>query len=179
MINKLYSLQYLKAIAALFVVYSHTISFIGNGNSSQSNFYYLKSFGAIGVDIFFVICGFIIAYISKDFIGKSDAKEFLIKRVIRINPSYFLVIGMIFIEKNYVKFNNKIILLLGDASFSIYLIHTVVLSFFNKFYYKFNSVPEDILIIIYIILSTIISILYYRNIESKISYYLLKKLKKS
>ena len=108
MVDRLNSLQYLRAIAALLVVYSHAISFIGSGNSFQTNFYYLRSFGAIGVDIFFIISGFIIAYISNDFLGKNKTKKFLIKRIIRINPSYYLIsiIALLlrFISKSEIKF---------------------------------------------------------------------------
>jgi peptidoglycan/LPS O-acetylase OafA/YrhL len=73
---KINSIQYLRAIAATLVVYVHSLNFIGNGNSNQANFYFLKNFGAIGVDLFFVISGFIITYVSDNFNGFKDFKTF-------------------------------------------------------------------------------------------------------
>jgi len=52
------SIQYLRAIAALFVVLAHTTT----------------QFGVIGVDIFFIISGFIMMYILNN--RKMSAKEF-------------------------------------------------------------------------------------------------------
>jgi exopolysaccharide production protein ExoZ len=74
----LISIQLLRAIAALSVVYVHC--------THKEGYYNLPSFGHFGVDIFFVISGFIIAYmVSK------NTDHFLIKRIIRIVPLYFLV----------------------------------------------------------------------------------------
>jgi peptidoglycan/LPS O-acetylase OafA/YrhL len=86
---KINSIQYLRAIAAILVVYAHSLNFIGNGNSIQANFYYLKNFGAIGVDIFFVISGFIITYVSYNLNGLNDFIVFIKKRFVRINPTYY------------------------------------------------------------------------------------------
>jgi exopolysaccharide production protein ExoZ len=69
---KINSIQYLRAIAAILVVYAHSLNFMGGGDSSQSKFFFLKHFGAIGVDLFFVISGFIITYVSFDLKGYKD-----------------------------------------------------------------------------------------------------------
>jgi peptidoglycan/LPS O-acetylase OafA/YrhL len=70
------SIQLLRAIAALSVVYVHCTT------AGDYNFF---STGTFGVDIFFIISGFIIAYmVSK------TTEDFLIKRIIRIVPLYFL-----------------------------------------------------------------------------------------
>src|SRR4051812_14172721 len=72
----LYSLHTLRVIAALGVVYFHTTSTAG-----------LKldwDIGSRGVDVFFVISGFIIAYI-----GTSKPEQFLIRRLIRVVPFYW------------------------------------------------------------------------------------------
>lgn len=68
--TELRSVQVLRAIAASSVVFYH-VPFIRRGS--------------FGVDIFFVISGFIIAYISA-----VEPKYFLIKRIIRVVPLYWL-----------------------------------------------------------------------------------------
>jgi len=47
-------------------------------------------FGSFGVDIFFVISGFIISYSAGRYIGMTRAKEFLVHRFLRLNPVYYL-----------------------------------------------------------------------------------------
>lgn len=76
MTGNIISIQLLRAIAALSVVYVHCTT------KGDYNFF---STGAFGVDIFFIISGFIIAYM----VSKTTEK-FLIKRIIRIVPLYFL-----------------------------------------------------------------------------------------
>jgi len=68
------------------------------GVSHQQNFYYLQNIGAIGVDIFFVISGFIIAYITQRAAGPGDAFKFIKKRFVRINPPYYLVSSLVLIS---------------------------------------------------------------------------------
>jgi len=62
----------------LSVVYVHC--------THKEGYYNLPSFGHFGVDIFFVISGFIIAYMVSE-----NTKSFFIKRIIRIVPLYFLI----------------------------------------------------------------------------------------
>ena len=72
----LYNLHLLRVIAALSVVYFHTTSVAG------LNLPY--DVGSRGVDVFFVISGFIIAYI-----GTSKPEQFLRRRLIRVVPFYW------------------------------------------------------------------------------------------
>ena len=72
----LYNLHLLRVIAALGVVYFHTTSTAG-----------LKldwDVGSRGVDVFFVISGFIIAYI-----GTSKPEQFFVRRLVRVVPFYW------------------------------------------------------------------------------------------
>ena len=71
------SIQLMRAVAALSVVYVHC----------AANVCGLPQAGAFGVDIFFVISGFVIAYVVSH---GGDNKEFLVKRFIRIEPTYLL-----------------------------------------------------------------------------------------
>jgi exopolysaccharide production protein ExoZ len=85
-------LQALRFVAALLVVYAHAIdtSQALTGSASIFGAGNLENFGAIGVDIFFVISGFIIARTS--FIDrKLEAADFVWKRLRRIVPIYWLL----------------------------------------------------------------------------------------
>ena len=70
----LHSIQALRFIAAALVVVSHI-----------RNEYGLEAFGSQGVDIFFVISGFIIQYVTRQ-----GAPQFVARRLIRILPLYWL-----------------------------------------------------------------------------------------
>ncbi len=84
--KQLLSVQYLRAIAALLVVLCHTFQ------PNQTNFHEiwgsLFEFGGSGVDIFFVLSGFIMAYIIPN---ESNPIVFLKKRMARIYPTYWQV----------------------------------------------------------------------------------------
>jgi len=78
---RLHNLQYLRAIASLFVVYSHAVL--------QVDAYRLQlhEFGGFGVDIFFVISGFIMVYIARP---NDTPKRFLVSRAKRVIPLYWV-----------------------------------------------------------------------------------------
>ena len=79
----LYNLHLLRVIAALGVVYFHTTSTAG-----------LKldwDVGSRGVDVFFVISGFIIAYI-----GTTKPDQFFVRRLIRVVPFYWAATLFVF-----------------------------------------------------------------------------------
>ena len=77
---KLHSLQYLRAIAATAVVWSHAAIQVDGYKP------FLRETGAFGVDIFFVISGFIMVYISKP---THTPVDFFINRVKRVVPLYW------------------------------------------------------------------------------------------
>lgn len=88
---KLNSIQFLRAVAALLVVYEHSLMVQKMFSiSSEQNFFYLDHFGCIGVDLFFVISGFIIMYVANSYEGLSQGFYFLAKRFCRINPVYYI-----------------------------------------------------------------------------------------
>jgi peptidoglycan/LPS O-acetylase OafA/YrhL len=85
------SIQALRAVAALLVVYEHSMDVqIRLGTSWQQKFYHLDNFGCIGVDLFFVISGFIITYVANKYKGFDEGMHFLEKRFFRINPVYYI-----------------------------------------------------------------------------------------
>lgn len=75
--NSLQGLQFLRFLAIFLVVFAH-IPTIQNGMEPG-----LLSGGAIGVDIFFIISGFIMMYITND---STNPLKFFIKRFLRIAP---------------------------------------------------------------------------------------------
>jgi exopolysaccharide production protein ExoZ len=87
------SIQFLRCVAAVLVVIVHTTIALNIylSGSISNLFSYVAGFGGAGVHIFFVISGFIMVYTS--FHLKTDnfsTKKFLIKRIIRIYPIYFI-----------------------------------------------------------------------------------------
>lgn len=83
------SIQALRAIAASLVVVLH--SFVHLQVRHQiSGIPSLVDAGRAGVDIFFVISGFIMVYISaENFQTESAPRDFLVRRIIRIAPTYW------------------------------------------------------------------------------------------
>ncbi|MDP4247265.1 MAG: acyltransferase family protein, partial [Bacteroidota bacterium] len=88
---KYQSIQFLRAMAALFVVYAHSIDLqMKYAISGEQHFFHLQNFGAIGVDIFFILSGFIISYTARSDSGLKAGRRFLLKRFLRINPVYYI-----------------------------------------------------------------------------------------
>ena len=73
----IYSIQYLRAIAALMVSANHVISYPSSIETGEQ-----------GVDIFFVISGFIMLYIMEK--NQRSWSQFLSARFLRIAPLYYL-----------------------------------------------------------------------------------------
>ena len=92
----LYSIQALRAIAAILVVLHHALGIVSTYLEREGVYEYkldsiLNNFGGCGVDIFFVISGFIMVYVSKNINQSPSAfKSFLANRLIRIVPMYWL-----------------------------------------------------------------------------------------
>ena len=85
------SVQVLRAIAALSVVACHYGLFYSQSLGDPKAITAL-AFGEAGVDLFFVISGFIMVYASQTLYGQPGGPmTFFIRRVIRIVPIYWLV----------------------------------------------------------------------------------------
>lgn len=101
--NKFLSIQALRGIAALGVVAFHSLSIeqkYSNGDSLLPDFFRL---GQSGVDLFFVISGFVMVTVTKErFKINGESMRFLWGRLSRIYPTYwfyFLLVGSIFFLK--------------------------------------------------------------------------------
>ena len=92
-VNKIFSLQILRGVAALLIVFAHACHDTSKTTNESwlINFYNLQHFGFIGLDLFFIISGFIMILIhGDDFLRPKAAGIFLIKRIIRIVPLYWI-----------------------------------------------------------------------------------------
>ncbi|MHB1937959.1 MAG: acyltransferase family protein [Acidobacteriaceae bacterium] len=96
--SRLLSVQALRAIAALLVVWVHAIDAAEVfAVPRQSRFFHWENYGACGVDIFFAISGFIVSRVAVRLADKystcrsATAREFLTRRITRIFPLYWIL----------------------------------------------------------------------------------------
>ena len=89
--HKLESIQILRGVAAIFVVISHLCTQMRDNQPAPCFLACCANLGGIGVDIFFVISGFIMVVTAT---GRPDglgaSLNFLRKRVLRIYPVYWV-----------------------------------------------------------------------------------------
>ena len=87
--RKLFSVQYLRAVAALMVAYLHMLEQAPEHYTSVLFPETVLAYGRLksGVDIFFVISGFIMLMTSR----KMSPMQFAARRIIRIVPLYWLI----------------------------------------------------------------------------------------
>jgi exopolysaccharide production protein ExoZ len=92
------SLQLLRVIAVSLVVLLHAAS---NGvtkfsvSNPFSSCYHLGTWGAIGVDLFFSISGFIMTIVIPSYVKPGGWKTFFVKRAVRILPLYYLLSALL------------------------------------------------------------------------------------
>lgn len=94
-VSRLSSIQALRGFAASFVVLYHAAEATTRNASGAPSYDLMRSIawlGNFGVDVFFVISGFIMIYVHFDDFGKVGAtRRFMVKRLIRIVPNYWLL----------------------------------------------------------------------------------------
>ena len=103
-VGKINAIQGLRGIAALLVVADHSLLRF----SEWTNIHALKSdhllyvaelLGRHGVEIFFLISGFIMTVTSYEEFGKHNAPaNFLWRRIVRIVPLYWLITGLVIVQ---------------------------------------------------------------------------------
>ena len=93
---KLDSVEALRGVAVCLVVAFHATRICETSRSyGGSPFAGLWHFGQAGVDVFFVLSGFIIAYVHWDDLGdRSRFRPFWNKRLVRIYPPYWLATAL-------------------------------------------------------------------------------------
>ena len=89
--RELYGLQMLRAIAAFAVIVRHTLDMSNGSEAGRFSPDWMTTSGAAGVDLFFVISGFIMVYVSFPPGRSPDSpKDFIVKRATRIFPLYWI-----------------------------------------------------------------------------------------
>ena len=90
--QQLQTIQAVRGVAALVVVAFHLSQFVFT-TYDHKLWFGLFERGFAGVDLFFVISGFVIIYTSQAYIGRPDTlRTYLTKRAIRVYPIYWLTI---------------------------------------------------------------------------------------
>lgn len=86
-------IQLLRGIASVLVVLLHvTVNY--KENTGYTYLWNIFNFGGSGVDIFFVLSGFIITYTNRQYLAKPSATgTFLKRRFVRIFPIYWIIAG--------------------------------------------------------------------------------------
>ncbi|MBW9428687.1 acyltransferase family protein [Enterobacter kobei] len=96
--DKVLSIHYLRGIAGLFVVLFHFRGYLNNVYAQSDLGQILFNSGAFGVDLFFMISGFIIALSTEK---RTSKISFAIRRFFRIYPCFVVVflIGVVFVYR--------------------------------------------------------------------------------
>jgi peptidoglycan/LPS O-acetylase OafA/YrhL len=90
------ALDGLRGIAIIMVILYHFIRFEPQG-SFQELFKRISEMGYMGVDLFFVLSGFLISGILFSIYEKGQGlKQFFVRRVLRIFPAYFFLLILMF-----------------------------------------------------------------------------------
>ncbi len=125
------SIQFLRGFAALAVVVHHTGGYVKRYFEPTLLFRDYFSLGFAGVDLFFVISGFIIHFTSKNYLDNpSKLQEYLKKRFVRVYPIYWVITTILFVS------SWLITLILHKNIFSIGYPHT-----FNAYIQTYTLFP--------------------------------------
>ena len=106
--NKIYSLQILRAFAAWLVVYHHYMLLFHNFESKTLIGNVMSTRGSFGVDLFFILSGLVMYLVSEN--KTITATSFFVKRVTRVAPAYWfytsILIVLLFIFPKEFGFTN-------------------------------------------------------------------------
>jgi peptidoglycan/LPS O-acetylase OafA/YrhL len=125
--------------------------------------------------IYLIINGFgLLYYHGATLNGYMSLNRFLFWGI----PSSLIVAGCVILEKNgqFVRlWNNPFVLLCGNASYSIYLVHTIALNLLILLYKKTGYfLPADLMIWFQIIIAVAVSIFFYKLVEKPLLQYTYK-----
>lgn len=164
--NKINGIQYLRGYAAILVVLNHLWSIHGGWVSKAFKF---DIIGGLGVDIFFVISGFIMACTLNDCNSKNAGALFIKKRIYRIYPLHLLLLTPALLIY-FINSNNGTVVEISIRSIigSLLLIPSISN---NKNYAMINPVEWTLVYEMTFYLSLSIFIALTKNKKECISYY--------
>lgn len=93
--KKLTSIQILRGLAAVWVVVCHAAGLVQHSESMNQALAYGAKYGGFGVDIFFVLSGFVIYYSVH--LKKISSSAFFMRRAERIVPPYLALTVVLFV----------------------------------------------------------------------------------
>ena len=97
---RMLQLDLLRGVAILLVLFTHSVVRPQEAGSMGPVLGYLQRLGPTGVDLFFVLSGFLVGgLLFRELLttGRLDVRRFLIRRAFRIWPSYFVFLAGVFI----------------------------------------------------------------------------------
>jgi peptidoglycan/LPS O-acetylase OafA/YrhL len=129
----------LRGVAVLMVVSFHYINnqLINSSSRIGRIIYKLTSFGWVGVDLFFVLSGFLIGTIlMNNRQAKNYFSTFYIRRIVRIIPNYYLLIG-IFVIMCLIPFFSTDYFLTGNNVIPVWaylvMVHNIFIAHLQNF----------------------------------------------
>lgn len=107
-----------RGLAAVFVLMQHTLEYAGFINVlGKGSYNLIANFGQAGVFAFFLVSGFVIPFSLE---RSKSARDFWIKRLLRIYPLYLFMFAMTFLVFTYVEgipFERPLLTILGQLVF--------------------------------------------------------------
>jgi peptidoglycan/LPS O-acetylase OafA/YrhL len=140
--KKQVGIQVARAIAALSIVYFHSWTAITRfPKDTAYPIPGLSNYGWFAVDLFFAISGYVICLVVSR--GTFSPSSFLLKRAFRPLPIglFFLIVAFANLETSENAWWRKPAVALGDASYSIYLIHPIIFLFASSTISKLPFLP--------------------------------------
>lgn len=123
--QKLKTIQALRGIASMAVVLSHYRLYLHQNENYKNLWDSLLGWGIVGVDVFFVISGFIMAHTTIDSpVNFASSMKFILNRIIRIMPSYYLFLLLSFLLSGAMSifhYEDKTQDLISAISFIVYI----------------------------------------------------------
>jgi len=96
--RSLLSIQVLRALAAFAVTIEHIVGYEFARQYGLPDALPHFQFGRAGVDLFFVISGFVMVYASESYFGRAKApQEFFLRRLARIVPLYWVTTTIVLV----------------------------------------------------------------------------------